>query len=156
MIVFESLEEAFGFAVSKEAAAKDFYTDLAESSDDPATKAFFEELVADEERHKEMLEFEIMKLGKVVPTSPSPDDSQVRITEISVSKELPSDLSFPEAVLLAIKKENASFRLYVELHRFTEDAEISEMLMVLAEQELAHKFRLQQGFSELLKKMGEE
>jgi len=154
MVVFESIEEALGFAASKEAAAKDFYTDMAESSEDETVKAFFKEMVADEQRHKEMLEFEIMKLGKVV--SPSIDNSKVRITDITTSMQLPSELSFAEAVILAIKKENASFRLYVELHRYSEDPEISELLLVLAEQELSHKFRLEQGFSELIKKMKEE
>jgi len=142
MITFESVEDALAFAVSKEASAHDFYSDLAERTTDEVSRKLFTELAAEEMEHKEKIELEIIKRGRVVPLPPS--DKRPTVISVQAVDEIPADLAYPEALMLAMRKEEASFRLYVGLLPFVADSETYEVLISLAEEEARHKMLFEQ------------
>ncbi len=142
MIVFKSLEEAIAFAISKEDAASRFYHDISMQPWKIMVRKLFKELSAEEVGHKERLELELMKLGRTVPLRQS--ETQPLVVNVETMDKIPTDLSYTEALLLALKKEQTSFRLYVELVQYAKDEQIRELLLTLAEDEVEHKLRLEQ------------
>ena len=144
MIEFGSMEEILAFAVNKEEAAYLFYTDMARMMEDELVSGLFEEFAAEELSHREQLQLEIMKMGKVVNTD---DDWSDRTrAEYALEGELPENLSCGDALKLAIEKENAAFKLYIDLLRLTEDKEAIDMFAALAEDEVRHKIKFEWAY----------
>jgi rubrerythrin len=141
---FGSMEEILTFAVNKEEASYLFYTDMARMTEDKDVSQLFEDFAAEELRHRERLLLEIMKMGKIVSTD---DDWSNRTrAEYAIDVGLPEDFSYTDALKLAIAKENAAFKLYVDLLKLTEDPEAIEMFTALAEDEVRHKIGFQSAY----------
>ena len=58
----------------------------------------------------------------------------------------PEDFSYTDVLKLAIAKESAAFKLYVDLLRLTEDPEAIEMFTALAEDEVRHKIKFESTY----------
>ncbi len=144
MIKFGSMQEILVFAVNKEEASYLFYTDMARTTEDKAVSRLFEDFAKEELGHREQLRLEIMKMGKVVSTD---DDWSNRTrAEYAIDVGLPEDFSYTDALKLAIAKESAAFKLYIDLLRLTEDPEAIEMFTALAEDEVRHKIGFQSEY----------
>jgi len=59
-------------------------------------------------------------------------------------------------LILAIKKEKVSFRLYVDMAELVDEAELREMLLTLAEEEARHKVRFEMEYDKILPQKEEE
>ena len=57
-------------------------------------------------------------------------------------------MDYQEALILAMKKEKASFRLYNDLAATTDDADLRSLLLGLAQEEAKHKLRLEVEYDE--------
>ncbi len=144
MIEFGSMEDILAFAVNKEEAAYLFYTDMASMTEDEFVSELFEELAAEELSHREQLQLEIMKTGKVVSTD---DDWSDRTrAEYAVESDLTENFNYADALKLAIEKEKAAFKLYIDMLRFTEDPETIDMFTALAEEETRHKIKFESAY----------
>ena len=53
------------------------------------------------------------------------------------------EMDYKDILLMGIQKEEASFRLYVDLAGTTSDAHSKEILFALAQEEAGHKLRFQ-------------
>ena len=137
MIDFSSVEDILKFAIAKEAAAHQFYMDMADQMDNELSRELFEELAQEEFNHKAQLELEVIKLGNVVqPPAPEPERTK---DDYILDGDFPKDMDYKDILLMAIKKEKASFKLYVELARMVKDEESVETFTTLAEEEARHK-----------------
>ena len=151
MINLESIEDILKFAVTKEAASHLFYSDMAETMDDESVSAIFRDFAKEELNHKEQLELEIMKRGVVVP--PSEDLSDRTAADYSLDSEFPSDISQGDALKLAVQKEHAAYRMYVDLLRVAENEEAIKTFMILAEEEIRHKIKFESAYNRYMKKL---
>jgi len=136
-------DEILEMAVAREVDANRFYETLATQSKDPNTRNIFLELAAEELEHKAKLELEIMKTGRVVDVSKAPagfNEDQYGYSQIDF------DVEFKDILFIGIQKEEASFRLYVDLAGMTHDHDSKETMLALAEEEAGHKLRLQTIF----------
>ncbi len=143
-----SQDEIFEMAVAREADANRLYLSLAQRVTDPNMRKIFEELAAEELEHKAKLELEIMKEGKVV------DTDRIPLSLLEGQPDyMPSefDLDYKGILLMGMKKEETSFRLYVELAGIVTDQDAKELLLALAEEEVKHKLRFQAVFNHVLK-----
>jgi rubrerythrin len=150
MFQFDSIHEILEFAITKEQAAQKMYAHLAETLTDPMVKKLFSDLAAEEVDHRQQLELELMKLGRVVS-----DPSKFKgacVTECTVSEEIPPAMGFAEALVLAMQKEKAAFRLYVEMVAAAQDADCRDVLLTLAEEEVRHMLRFEQAYHLLMNK----
>lgn len=146
---FKSLEELLKFAIGKELAASQFYFDLAEAMSNEIAKELFTEMAKDEINHMQMLELEIMKLGKVIVEElPEIHRNQ---KDFFLESNLDKTLDLGELIQLAIQKEQASFSLYMDLYAITDDDEQRQVIMAMAEEEIRHKMILETQYNELLK-----
>ena len=141
----ESNTEVLELAISREEDANRFYRILATKAKDPAMRKVLEGLADEELTHKATLELEMMKLGYVVqPLARENDDED---DDFRDKPEI--EMSYADMLVMAIEKEEASYRLYVDLiGRVTNEA-WRETLMALAEQEVKHKIRFELEYDNL-------
>jgi rubrerythrin len=146
----DSDEEILGFAISREVEACHFYLALAGRVDSARMREMFEDLAAEELEHKARLELEIIKRGKTTPAEQETTRSDSDYI-ISDSTSL-LDMDYKDMLLLAMEKEEASFRTYVNLVANARDEQSQELLLALAEEEVKHKLRFETEYDLLLRR----
>jgi len=149
MIEFRSVEDILKFALQKEEASYFFYMDMAKLVDDKTVSQLFEDFAREELNHREQIQLEIMKVGKVIDTE---DDWANRTSADSLfNGELPKDFNVADALKVAIKKEQAAYKLYIDLIRVTKDQEAVDAFMVLAEEEIRHKMKFEAAYDSFMR-----
>lgn len=146
---FKTIEEAIRFAIQKEEASAQFYHDIAERMEFPATRIVFEVLAKNELQHKANLELELMKLGKTVNlhacSIPEPQNqSYVEVDEDAAR------MSFIDALRIAINKERAAFTLYASLMAQTIDPQLRQILLELSEEEMRHLIQFENEYNSVI------
>ena len=143
---FKTIPEILRFSISKEQASIQFYQDLLLQLVDPAAQSLFEVLIYKEREHVAALQLEIEKLGHTVDTRKESLDSEFHWDERLETDEQPQMMNFVGALLLAIQKERAAFRLYAKLLAVVKDEQITEVLLELAEEEMRHVLQLEREY----------
>ncbi|UCG70827.1 MAG: ferritin family protein [Thermoplasmata archaeon] len=145
MTAFESVDALLDFAIEKEEEANKFYIDLAGKMDREAMRKVFEGFAAEEAKHKEKLMG--VKEGKqLMPVEQKITDLKIGdyLVDVAPNKEM----DYQEALIVAMKKEKASFKLYTDLATTTEDGNIKSLMLGLAQEEAKHKLRLEIEYDE--------
>ena len=149
MIENGTYEEVLEYAISREVDANRFYLVLAERVDKPEMRKVFEDLAEEELAHKAKLELEVMKTGKTVAVE---EMRGLRADEEAVFDGPELDMDYKDMLMLAMEKEEAAFRTYVNLVPNAQDEESREVLLAIAEEEVKHKLRFEVEYDMLLKK----
>ena len=136
---FSTVEEILDFAIAREEQASKFYTDLAQEMENPETRKVFENFAKEELAHKVRLEQ--VKQGEVVIKPESV--RSLDIADYVVDVELKADMSYINTLVVAMKKEKAAYRLYLDLAAVAEDEELTDMFLLLAQEEAKHKLRFE-------------
>ena len=109
---FNTIDEILDFAIGEEQAAVDFYSELSESSKSEDMKQVFVEFAGEEIKHKQRLlkikEEGIFTLGTAKVTD-------LQISDYLVNVKPTPNMTYEEALILAMKKEKAAFKLYSAL-----------------------------------------
>ena len=142
-------EEIWQFAIDREIEAYYFFMALAERVASVEMRKVFEDLAGEELEHKEKLELEVMKTGKTVAVAQELKGSDKEYI-ISNTKAL-LDMDYKDMLLLGMEKEEAAFRIYVNLASSIHDEKSRDVLLALAEEEVRHKIRFQTEYDILLK-----
>jgi rubrerythrin len=142
-------DEVIEFAIARELEAYHFFRALASKVASPHIRTIFEDLAKEELDHKEKLELELMKMGKVVPDTPKKTIPPHEYVVSDSTDQL--DMDYKDVLMLGIEKEQASFRTYVSLIPKVRDESSREVLLALAEEEVKHKLRFQSEYDLLLK-----
>ena len=137
---FSTIEEILDFAIANEMEAHDFYVALAGRMANIETQKIFEQFATEELGHK--MKLEAVKAGELVLNADD-EPPELNIAEYVVDVEPQPDMSYVEALLLAMKKEKAAYRLYVDLAAAGIDEELTEMFLALAAEEAKHKLRFE-------------
>ncbi len=137
---FDSVDKILDFAIQKEQDAADFYTDLADKMEVEYMKTIFSQFAGEEKGHKAKLI--AVKGGKRMLTAEK-RVQDLKIGDNLVDIELTSDLGYQEALILAMKAEKAAFRLYNDLAVATDDGDLKQMFLSLAQEEAKHKLRFE-------------
>jgi rubrerythrin len=143
--------EILEYAISREIEAYYFFMALAGRVEDPRMRQVFEDLAAEELEHKAKLELEIIKTGKTLPEHQMPP-GRPESDYVMSNSDLPLDIDYNDMLLLGIEKENAAFRMFVNLIPSVQDEESRVALLALAEEEVRHKIRFQNEYDMLNKK----
>jgi len=145
----ESVDEMLQLAIDKEVEAYNFYLALANRVADQRVRVAFEELAKEELEHKAKLELEVMKLGKTIAVEQNP--ARPERNYIVSNDPSPLDMDYKDMLMLAMEKEEAAFRTYVNLAASVHDEKSQEVLLAIAEEEVKHKLRFQIEYDILLK-----
>jgi|YNPNPStandDraft_1061719.scaffolds.fasta_scaffold52341_2 rubrerythrin len=136
----EQFQQVIKFAVEKEEEAATLYETAGQVAVTPLAKKTFAEFVAEEKKHKRMLlELKPESLG----TQASAPVADLKISDYLVDIEFRPDMSYQDMLILAMKREEQSVRLYTDLRRQTGDAELQRLFDLLTEEEKRHKLRLE-------------
>lgn len=142
--------EILQFAIAKEVEAHYFYQALARRVNNPKMQTTLENLAKEELEHKAKLELEVMKAGKTIKDEqiPARPDEEYIISD----DLLPLDMDYKDMLMLGIEKEEAAFRIYVNLAASIHSESSREVLLTLAEEEVKHKLRFEAEYDILLRK----
>lgn len=147
-----SVDELLQLALSKEKASIQFYHDLSRLVQNVSTKSLFEVLIQQEVTHAKQLELELQKMGivvKEIDEDPFQHDSEEDLNmRIQVDNEA-TQMTFLDGLRLAIKKERAAFQLYAHLFGQTQDKELQDVVMALAEEEMRHVLQFEHEYEAL-------
>ena len=138
---FNSLDEILDFAIKDELRAANLYADLAKRSRNKEIKRVFEQFSQEELGHKKKLER--MKSGdEIVVPDEKIQDLKIGdyLVEVSTSRD---DLSYQDALIIAMKEEKAAFKLYSDLAALTDIDSARDVLLLLAQEEARHKLRFE-------------
>jgi rubrerythrin len=149
METFESYEAIVQFGILKERQANRFYLAMAQRVADEGIRGLFKELAAEELEHRANLELELMKMGIVVDTAPDTDEIDESDYIISDSPRLDMDLR--DVLELAVAKEDAAFRLYIEMGAKAKSEESKDVIAAMAQEEARHKMRFEAELDKLNK-----
>jgi len=148
MVEFESDDEILELAIAREEDANQFYLALAARTEVPEMRKVFEDLANEELEHKAKLELEVMKTGRVVTATKKLEPETVGDIETAGSE---LDMDYKDMLIMAMQKEESSFRLYVDLAGRVTNEDARETLLALAEEEVKHKLRFEIEYDNLIK-----
>lgn len=149
MKFFESVDAVLDFAIEREQEAFDLYHGLATETDDSQLETLFTSFAKVEAAHKQKLEG-IKEGVTYLPVRQNPVD--LKIADYLVDVEPSPKMSFQDALVLAMKREQAAHALYIQMAQIVEDALLSELFSQLAKEESAHKIRFELLYEEIFMK----
>lgn len=146
---FNSAEEILDYAIKKEEQAAQFYFELAQQDLPEETKKAFEDFTDTELKHKRFLEEVKNKKAQL-------KDESIRnpeIAEIAGEAETKENMTIEEALAAAMKREQASYRLYIELAASAATYETLDTFVLLAQEEARHRLWLEKEYDKLVESL---
>ncbi len=144
---WRSTDEILDFAIGEEQAAADFYTELAGRMTRPWMQQIFEGFAREELGHKAKL-ISIKEGGAFRPVGrPVPD---LKIGDYLTDVEPSTGMAYQDALIVAMKKEKAAFRLYSDLAASTADERLQGIFLMLAQEEAKHKLRFEVEYDDYI------
>ncbi len=142
---FRSSKDVLDFAIEREQEAHDFYMGIAEKMERESMVKVFRDFAREEMGHKNRLEG--VKAGNLLmPVKTKVMD--LKIGDYLVEVEPSGEMDYQEALIVAMKKEKAAFRLYNDLADKAGEGSLRELFMDLAQQEAKHKLRFEIEYDE--------
>ena len=143
---WNSVDEVLDLAISEEQAAAEFYTQLAGQVKMPGMRQVLEGFAQEELKHKAKLET-IQAGGTLKPAQQQVTD--LKIGDYLVDVAPSQDMGYQGALVLAMKKEKAAFKLYSDLAASTGDENIRATFLALAQEEARHKLRFEIEYDDM-------
>jgi len=137
---WNSVNEILDFAIQNEEEAAQFYTDLSEKMSRTSMRGIFLGFAQEEKGHKAKL-LKIKSSGDLEPSKKEVMD--LKIGDYLVDVDPDADLTYQKALILAMKKEKAAFKLYTDMAQATQDPAIKDLFLMLAQEEAKHKLRFE-------------
>ncbi|UCH92609.1 MAG: ferritin family protein [Candidatus Aminicenantes bacterium] len=142
---FKNVEEVMDYAVKSEENAHSFYMSWSKKLKDRSLVKVFEDLAAEELKHKEFL-LGVKKGGVLKPSEEEITD--LKISDYVMDVKASTDLDYQEALTLAMQREKEAFKLYTGLAAMAKDEDMKNTFKVLAQEEAKHKLRLEVMYDE--------
>ena len=143
---FHTIGEIIDYAIDREMEANKFYSDLAERTKNPIMRKIFESFAMEELGHKTKLE--AMKNSQEF--HPAEKIGNVKIADYFVDVRPDSDRCYKNAFVLAVKKEAAAIRLYMDLSKLIEDSSGKDVFLLLAQEETRHKLYFETAYDDIV------
>ena len=153
---FENLEAIVDFAIEKEIEAAEFYSELSQQEHFSGSSKMFEEFAAEERKHQKLLED-----FKTQGVTASMEDYKLKwITDIKrsdyvVELEYQPGMAYNEILMLAMKREEKSLKLYNELVQKTDQEDIVKIFQMLSQEEAKHKLALETLYDDFMAAQGD-
>jgi rubrerythrin len=144
---FKNVDAILLFAIEQEQKAVDFYTELAKEAQSEEMKKVFIEFAGEEIKHKQRLT-RIREEG--VFTMPKQQVADLKISDYVVDVKASGKLTYEEALVLAMKREKAAFRLYSNLAERAPNDELKSIFEALSMEESRHKLRFEVEYDEFV------
>jgi rubrerythrin len=128
------------FAIKREEEAFDFYTDLAAKVTRTDMKSLFRQFAEEEKSHRTKLQG--VKEGKQLLAAEK-NVLDLKMSDYLVADEPTEGMTYQKALILAMKKEKVSFKLYTDLAASAPGDDLKNIFSHLAQEEAIHKLRFE-------------
>jgi rubrerythrin len=142
---FKNINDILDFAINQEQEAVDFYNDLASKSSNKAMQKIFQQFAQEEMGHKAKL-LDIKQNGIFDVSSEKITD--LKIADYIIDAKPTPKMTYQDALVLAMKKEKAAFKLYLSLSERAPGNELKSLFVMLAQEESRHKLRFELEYDE--------
>ena len=140
-----TVDEILDYAIDQEQQAADFYTTLAGRAEKAGMKEVLLEFAEEEKRHKERLL--AVKTGDHELT-PEQEVLDLKISDYLVEVDESDDISYQDALIIAMKRERAAYQLYSDMAEKVPESHLREVLAGLAKEEAKHKLFFESEYDE--------
>ncbi len=144
-----SADEILDFAIAREEEAAELYTELAARMNTAPMRQVFEAFAREEEGHRAKLRV-IEEEKRLLPATERVLD--LKIADYVVDVQPKENMDYQEALILAMKREKASFKLYTDLAATAEDEDLRKTFSALAQEEAKHKLRFEMEYDDTILK----
>jgi len=146
---FETIDDILDFAIQSEQNAVDFYSKLATESRNEEMKQVFVQFAKEEMGHKAGL----LKI-KTNGTFTVKDEIvlDLKMSDYLIDIEPTPDMSYEQALVIAMKREKNAFKLYTHLSAKAPTPELKKIFHSLAVEESKHKLRFELEYDEYILK----
>ena len=136
---FRSVDEVLDYAIKREIEAQNFYMKLADFVEKPEMAKVLSDLASEELEHRETLE--AIKAGEICIDEEEVDN--LGITYHVKDIEHHPKMSYVELLIVGMKKEETSRKLYTDLATMAQEQELRDIFLKLAREEAKHKLRFE-------------
>jgi rubrerythrin len=149
---FKTFAEVISFAVMREDESQEFYRELAAKTDDLFMQELFTDFAEEEQNHKRtLMNLNAGGLERIF------EGIVHRIDDLNVAETLAEvapayGMDFKDLLVIAMKREEISQRLYSFLAETAEDNDVSLLFVGLAKEEAKHKLRIERTYNQLFDK----
>ena len=140
---FKTIDDILDFAIKDEQRASDLYAGLATRVKNKEMAKVFTQFSQEELGHKKKLEnLKSNSRRTAIFVDEKVQDLQIGdyIVDVNTSRD---DLSYQDALIIAMKEEKAAFKLYSDLALKTNEPDFKQMFLMLAQEEARHKLRFE-------------
>ncbi len=144
---FRNIDDILDFAIEREQDAVNFYNKLAASARNADMKTTFEQFAQEEMGHKaKLLKIKVEGINALK----NEKVQDLKIADYIVRDENRGELNYEQALVLAMKREKAAFRLYLTLSERVKDTDYKNLFLSLAQEESRHKLRFELEYDEFV------
>lgn len=140
-----TVDEILDYAIEQEQQAADFYKDVAQRATTAGMKEILLDFSEEEMRHKKILQD--VKAGDHELT-PEQEVLDLKITDYLVEVEASENISYQDALIIAMKKERAAYHLYSNMAEKIPESHLREIFIGLAKEEEKHKLFFETEYDE--------
>jgi rubrerythrin len=147
-VKLDSSDKILDFAIQKEEEAAEFYRGLAAKMARKPMQEIFAGYANEEMGHKAKLQ--AIKAGHKLTLS-AKSILDLKLGDYLVEQEtVRNDLTYQEALIVAMKAEKAAYVLYNNLAGTVDKPELKELFLMLAQEEAKHKLRFEIEYDEVI------
>lgn len=137
----KDIKSIIEFAIDNEIESYEFYREAAKKVKETELVEVFEDLAEEELEHKEFLKgFLVSEKNDFTLQEPT----DYNVADTFETPELTTDISFKDAIGLAIKKEEEAMDMYTALANDASDEDAKKLFGELVTMERMHKTRLEE------------
>ena len=140
-----TVDEVLDYAIGQEEEAAAFYAALAERAEKAGMKDILLDFSREEQRHKDRLV--AVKQGEHQLT-PEQKVIDLKISDYLVEVDAGEDISYQDALIVAMKREKAAYRLYSDMAEKVPEGELRDVFVGLAKEEAKHKLFFEEQYDE--------
>ncbi len=137
----ETFTDILDFAMEREVEAEAFYRELALQAQATSMREILEEFAEEEHMHWEKLEK--IKQGQYCMLDGNTPIPSIHIAECVPEPKTGSDMDLADALIIAMQREKAAYRFYIELAADAPNQELMDLFLALAHEEANHKLRFE-------------
>lgn len=144
---FNTIDEILDFAINSEQEAVGFYTRLAREARNKDMQKVFSDFAKEEMGHKARIT-KIKEEGLFNTSEETVID--LKISNYILPTEIKADMTYQEALILAMNREKKAFQLYEKLASKSPTPELQKIFKNLALEESRHKLRFELEYDEFV------
>ena len=143
----KEFNEVIDFAIGREKEAVAFYQDLQNLVSFEARKDLLHELEEMEKGHIAVLE-KIRTNAVQMDISDIPKVDNLKISDYLVEVKPTADMSYQDIIIAAMKREEKSNQLYIDLANLSAEGETKQLFLRIAAEEAKHKLHFEKIYDE--------